>query len=87
MTQEELIVEVQALHAEVEALKARKRRKREPTPEQILAKIKPMTEEQWAKITSLGKSNVTDGSVNKHKYLAEGEIGRWRDKNKCDKDK
>jgi oligoendopeptidase F len=77
MTPEELIVEVKALRAEVEALKTRKRHRREPTPEQILAKIKPMTEEQWAKITSLGKSNFTDGSVNKHKYLAEGEIKSW----------
>ena len=74
MTPEELIAEVKALRAEVEALKARKRHGREPAPEQILAKIKPMTEEQWAKITSLGKSNFTDSSVNKHKYLAEGEI-------------
>lgn len=80
MTQAELIAEVQALRAEVEALKANKRRKREPTPEQILSKIKPMTEEQWARITSLGKSNITDASTNKHKYLAEGEIKHWHDK-------
>ncbi len=74
MTQEELIAEVKTLRAEVEALKARRQRRREPTPEQILAKIKPMTEEQWAKITSLGKSNITDGAANKHKYLTEGEV-------------
>lgn len=80
MTIEELTTEVQTLRAEVEALKARKRRKSEPTPEQILAMIRPMTEEQWAKITSLGKSNITDGSINKHKYLVEGEIKRWHDK-------
>ena len=80
MTIEELTTEVQTLRAEVEALKARKRRKGEPTPEQILAMIRPMTEEQWAKITSLGKSNITDGSINKHKYLVEGEIKRWHDK-------
>ncbi|MBI1928200.1 hypothetical protein HYR99_28640 [Candidatus Poribacteria bacterium] len=80
MTQAELTAEVQALRAEVEALKTNKRRKRKPTPKQILSKIKPMTEEQWVKITSLGKSKITGGSTNKHKYLAEGEIKHWRDK-------
>ena len=77
MTQKELIAKVKALRVEMEALKAQKQYTPEPTPEQILAKIKPMSEEQWAKITSLGKSNITDGSTNKHKYLAEGEIERW----------